>query len=179
MKWAYRPLMYLGDTGLLPGESLLWGGVPKSVPAVEKSDLFIVPGLLFVGFWVHMESQTTSSPLFVYVAPTVIVLLWIGQMIIRYFKRRSSSFVVTDRRVVVRRKGADVTSCYLSDLGPPQLAEHANGTGTITFGGGGLLAGFLGGKKSQEAESSLPELVGIEDARRVRDLIATAQHQAR
>ncbi|MBB5852451.1 hypothetical protein ACFQ05_04120 [Amycolatopsis umgeniensis] len=171
--------MYLGDTGLLPGESLLWEGVPKRVPAVEKSDLIIVPGLLCIGFWVYMASRTGSSPLFVYVPPTVMVVLWIGQMVMRYFKRRSCSFVVTDRRVVVRRKGADLASRYLGDLGPPQLTEHADGTATITFGGGGLFTGFRSGTKSRDADSSLPELVGIDDARRVRDLIATAQHQAR
>lgn len=102
--------MSLGDTGLLPDERLIWEGAPRRVPIVATSDLAVVPA--------------------------VILLLWIGQGIKRYLQARTSSFVVTDRRVVVRRKGADVRSRYLSDLGPPRLAEHAGGTGTITFGGG-------------------------------------------
>ncbi|GAB3714360.1 hypothetical protein GCM10027598_22440 [Amycolatopsis oliviviridis] len=132
--------MYLGDTGLLPGESLLWEGTPRNVPIVEKSDLVLVPGLLFLGFFFYPANRAPMS-MVAYAIPTVIVLLWSGQ-------------------------------------GPPQLAERADGTGTITFGGG-FAAGFLGGTRNRDAESALPRLVGIEEARRVRDLIASAQHPGR
>ncbi|OXM43180.1 hypothetical protein [Amycolatopsis alba] len=170
--------MHLGDAGLLPGERLLWEGASRTVPIVEKSDLVLVPGLLFIGFFFYPANRASVS-MIAYTIPTVIVLLWIGQGVNRYLKARASSFVVTDRRVVVRRKGADVLSRYLSDLGPPQLAERPDGTGTISFGGDGFAAGFLGSTRNRDAGSALPRLAGIEDARRVRDLIATAQHSGR
>lgn len=169
--------MSVGDTGLLPDERLIWEGAPRRVPIVATSDLAVVPGLLFIGFLLYPAPRNPVSRI-VYVVPAVILLLWIGQGIKRYLQARTSSFVVTDRRVVVRRKGADVRSRYLSDLGPPRLAEHTGGTGTITFDGG-FSPGFLGGARNRDAESALPELFGIEDARRVRDLIATARQGGR
>ncbi|WP_410603453.1 hypothetical protein [Amycolatopsis sp. lyj-90] len=109
--------MYLGDTGLLPGESLLWEGAPRRVPLVATSDLAVVPGLLFLGFLLYPAPRNPVSRI-VYVVPAMILLLWIGKGIKRYLRARTRSFVVTDRRVVVRHKGADVLSRYLSDLGP-------------------------------------------------------------
>lgn len=157
---------------MLPGERLLWEGAPRRVPLVEVSDLAAVPGVLFLGFLLYPSTRDPVSRI-VYVVPVVIVLLWIGRGIKRHLKTRTSSFVVTDRRVVVRRKGADVVSHYLSDLGPPRLTEHADGTGTISFGDG-MSPGFLSGPGNRDADSSLPRLAGTE-ARRVRDLIATAR----
>lgn len=148
---------------------------------VEKSDLPIVLGLLFLGFWFSRRPGGEVLLSFFNVVPVVIVLVWIAQPVRRYFKLRASSYLVTDRRVVVRVRGKETTAQYLTDLGPPQLAEREDGTGTITFDAtGGFFSGFGENMLSRRAsETSLPELIGIEGARRVRDLIATAQHPPR
>jgi len=164
--------MHLGDTTLVPGERLLWEGAPRRVLIFEPGELAAVPGLMFLGFLLYPTQRVLVSRI-VYVVPVVILLLWIGQGIKRYLEARTSSFAVTDRRVVVRRKGVDVASHSLSDLGPPRLVEHADGSGTITFDGG-LSPGFLGGRTNRGAGSAPPRLVRIADARHVRDLIATS-----
>ncbi|RSM78828.1 hypothetical protein DL991_16080 [Amycolatopsis sp. WAC 01375] len=168
--------MQLGDGALLSGERLLWEGAPRRVPLVETSDLTGVPGLLFIGFLLYPATRGPVSRI-VYVVPSVILLLWIGKGIKRYLETRTSSFVVTDRRVVVRRRGGEVTSRYLSDLGAPRLVEHPGGTGTITFDDG-LSTGFLGGRTNRDAGTAAPRLVRIADGYHVRDLIVTA-HQVR
>ncbi|WP_152521330.1 hypothetical protein [Amycolatopsis decaplanina] len=77
--------------------------------------------------------------------------------------------------MVVWVRGKESTSCYLEALGPPQVVEHGDGTGTVTFGRGvGFLVGLF-----QDNDDAQIELSGIEDARRVRDLIATAQRPPR
>ncbi|WP_037320076.1 hypothetical protein [Amycolatopsis orientalis] len=173
--------MYLGDTGLLPGERVIWEGAPKRLPAFEKSDLAIVPVLLFMGAWYYFYTRDGEEfPVVWYGVPVFVVLSWIWQAIQRYLKLKSTSYAVTDQRVVAWVKGNVSTSAYLEALGPPQMVERGDGTGTVTFStrtvdsrkGTGFLAGLL-----RTDDDALPELSGIEDPRRVRDLIATAQRR--
>lgn len=173
---AYRPRMYLGDTGLLPGERMIWSGAPKRISMFAKSDLMIVPGLVLAGAWFYFFMRDGEEiPVFAYLVAGFIVLGWLWQPIQRYLKLKATSYAVTDRRVVVWIKGKESTSAYLEVLGPPRVAENGDGTGNVTFGKGvGFVVGLF-----QNADEAMPELSGIEDARRVRDLIATAQQNTR
>ncbi|OLZ44800.1 hypothetical protein [Amycolatopsis keratiniphila] len=168
--------MYLGDTGLLPGERMIWEGAPKRISMLAKSDLMIVPGLLFFGAWFYFFTRDGDEfPVILYLVAAFVLMGWIWQPVQRYLKLKSTSYAVTDQRVVVWVKGKESTSGYLEMLGPPQVAENGDGTGTVTFGKGvGFVVGLF-----QNADDAMPELSGIEDARRVRDLIATAQQKAR
>jgi hypothetical protein len=102
-----------------------------------------------------------------------------GLPLLRYLKLGRTTYLVTDRRVVVRTSflGGKERSEYLEDLSPPLVRPGAEGTGTITFGELSLFAllnaghGMPAGRARRE---SAMLLVGIEDPTRVRDLIATA-----
>ncbi len=99
----------------------------------------------------------------------------------RYLAMRASAYMVTDKRVVAWARGQPTLSRFLGELGPPQLEQHKNGTGTITFGGPGAPLFTVDDDPPAGAPQPppSPELNGIDHPREVLELITKAQRQSR
>jgi hypothetical protein len=95
--------------------------------------------------------------------------------------RRTARYVVTDKRVVATSKwfGQDkAQSIALGDLGTPVVSTTDGSIGTIRFGHPPLIETVNTAVSSWGQKVPLV-LWDIEDAQRVSDIIATAQHGSR
>lgn len=180
--------MYLGESDLLPGECLLWSGAPKRYPVFDESDKFFVPftllWLAFVGFFTFRASS--GGAILPLVIGTVFLCVGLYVDVGRLFIRRltSTTYAVTDRRVIARTDGKELTE-YLSQLKPPSIRADVDGIGTITFGDA---SGWAQLKQAQanQAQSGKRNpvyhrplmFVAIEEAERVRGILATAREDS-
>lgn len=101
-----------------------------------------------------------------------------GPEVVRYLRLGRTSYLVTDRRVVVRTPfmGGTERSEYLTELPPPVVRPADDGAGTITFGPlshGALLLAVYGVRARYQPTPPPIVLLDIEDPERVRDLIAS------
>ncbi|OXM51742.1 hypothetical protein CFP71_24415 [Amycolatopsis thailandensis] len=111
----------------------------------------------------------------------LLAALVVVQGVHRYLAIRASAYMVTDRRVVAWARGQQTISRFLNELAPPQVTEHKNGTGTITFGGPGAPLVTVDDDPPAGAPKPppSPELNGIDHPRQVFELIVKAQRQSR
>jgi hypothetical protein len=146
------------DLHLLPGERLLWSGGPESRPVFMQ-----IWGIPFILFGVYLVA---------------------GRLVVRALQLRSTTYAVTDRRLIetVRRPRRRVTEAYLSLLAPPVMQVGPDGaTGSIAFGAFPGLAESLAetgfaNRRGRRREPRAIVLRGIAQPQQVRDIIATAQH---
>jgi hypothetical protein len=179
-----------GQADLFSGERVLWEGAPTRFPVFDRGDVFLVPfSLLWCGFaifWtVGAVGMGGPSPFALFGGVFVVIGLYFvfGRLITRWLKLRSTTYTVTDRRVIVtstafgRRRE---NSAYLKTLPPPTLSGGMDMAGTITFGNSSRMndiraaAGMftVGG---QSGAPFVPTLTHVSNARLVRDIIAAAQ----
>lgn len=166
---------------LLPSETVLWRGRPDRYPVFDRSDLIAMPfGVLFAcafGYFFALPGLRSGSKFGIFltvVFGSVLLYNLVGRLVVRQVTLRSSEYVVTDQRVVVRSKPfgrVREQAVHLTHVEPPVLAESADGTGAITFGDS-VLSGAPRG--SRPTPGKMIELEQIEDAQRVRDVIAAA-----
>jgi hypothetical protein len=173
---------------LLPSETVLWRGRPGSYPVFDRSDFVTLPfGVVFLGvlgyFFVWPAWRDHSA--FGIVATTIFsaAALYnvVGRLVVRQLTLRSAEYVVTDQRLVVRSKlfgHAREQAVWLTKIEPPVLTESADGTGSITFGDTRLFDRYSSRGDGSNRDEQPPEFVGIPDARRVRDLVASARQKA-
>ncbi|MGY6658744.1 hypothetical protein ACXIZN_41955 [Amycolatopsis sp. TRM77291] len=179
--------MHEGQIDLLPGERVIWAGQPVRRPLFNPGDRFNVPvGLLWLGgvtlfFAANHETAFHLAAWVVLTAAGVFHLA--GRPLIRYLRLASTTYAVTDGRVIatsslVRRKEE---SAALAGLADPVVTPGPGKTGTITFGRLGVLAwasANFGAGTGKDREPPII-LVGVSDVAKVREKLAKAVDEAR
>jgi hypothetical protein len=96
-----------------------------------------------------------------------------GRFIIDAWARGGLHYAVTDRRILIARPSpfARFTALNITQLPDIDLNERGNGRGTIRFGQPMVIGGRRGRANTLPALDPTPQFLGIEDARRVFDLI--------
>jgi hypothetical protein len=153
-KISVRPLGYATAFGayLDAGERLLWVGQPRQGIFLRASDAGLIPfSLLWGGFAIFWEATVLTSmlhgkkaPLLVQIifpafgAPFVLIGLYFmfGRFFFDAWLRRRIWYGVTDRRALIVRVGrnSSVKSFELRGIGEVGFQQHADGTGSLTFG---------------------------------------------
>ncbi|MFC3454220.1 hypothetical protein [Amycolatopsis speibonae] len=169
--------MHEGQIDLLPGERVIWAGHPVRRPLFNPGDYFNVPfGLLWLG-GVTLFFSGNHGTAFLKAAWAVLTVaglsLLVGRPLIRSLRLASTTYAVTDGRVIatsslVRRKEE---SAELAGLADPVVTPGPGKTGTITFGRLGVLTW---------ASAKPPViLVGVSEVAKVREKLAKAVDEAR
>jgi hypothetical protein len=175
---------------VLPGERIVWSGQPQQGLLLTERDIFLIPLSLawcgFVIFWTFMvTSASLAGPaligvLFVPVGRMLAVIglyLVVGRFIVDAWVRRRLHYAVTDQRVLIER-GAPLwrfTALNIARLPDINLEERSNGRGTIRFEQCDPILGYRRMRAWSPSLDPTPQLLSIEDARRVFDLIQRAQ----
>lgn len=179
--------MHEGQIDLLPGERVIWAGQPVRRPLFNPGDLFNVPfGLLWLGgvtlffFYNHDTAFHTVAWVVLTLAG---VFHLVGRPLIRYLRLGSTTYAVTDGRVIatssmMRRKEE---TAELADLDDPVVMAGPGKSGTITFGKLGVLAWASANYGAATGKDRKPAvvLVGVSDVNKVRDKLAKAVVEAR
>jgi len=177
-----------GDIDLLPGERLLWSGMPVRHPVFDRNDLLLVPvTLAWFGFAVFWETGVIREDWLLgelWGIPFLLIGLYLvaGRLVVRVLRHRSTRYVVTDRRVVEISTSPRParTEAYLNQLAPPVLNTADGTVGSIAFGSFPSMiesAQELSGPRRRDRGPRRIVLREIGRPRRVRDLIAEAQQQ--
>jgi hypothetical protein len=168
-------------------EQVLWVGTPARVRVLDRV------GRIWLGFAVFYAVVCATSVLYALLTDNSNTLLQTGLytvcgaiVVVAAFVqlragRRSAHYLVTDQRIVATSKwfGQDkVQSVPLTDLGPP-VVSMTDGLGTIRFGGGPSAVEAMNTAVSSFGQKVPLVLWDLEDAERVRDIIATAQGASR
>jgi len=171
---------------LLPGERLLWSGRPQRF-SLRSGDLM----LLGIGaIWLTIVSSVFMAP-DLSGLPLIVPMLFLGiglatsagRVIVGHLALRSTTYLLTDRRLVAvstRPKRTEVSE-YLTRLPPPVVKPAADGSGSIGFGAldfPSRVFAMSGAKRNPFSGGVLIELRAIPDAVLVRDQIANAQAKA-
>lgn len=134
---------------LLPEERILWADQPLSGKLFSPADIFIIPFSLFwLGFaifWMVMASAGARTapgsvgiifPLFG--LPFVLIGLYLvfGRFIYAHYRRKNTSYAVTDKRIIImiKRVNKTVRSEKISSITTMDKYVRRDGSGTITFG---------------------------------------------
>jgi hypothetical protein len=173
---------------VLPGERIVWSGQPQQGLLLTERDIFHIPGsLAWCGFAIFWASTATRASL---AGPALIGVLFVplgrmlvviglyfvvGRFIVDAWVRRRVYYAVTDQRILIER-GAPLwrfTALNIARLPDITLEERSNGRGTIRF--------EESDRRMRAWSPSLdptPQLLSIEDARRVFDLIQRSRARA-
>ncbi|PDS60557.1 hypothetical protein CO653_02390 [Rhizobium anhuiense] len=163
-----------------PGEKLLWSGRPGQGFLLTSRDFLLVPfSLLWGGFAIFWEitAISTETPVFTKLWGIPFVLMGLYLMAGRFFvdaaARARTEYVLTNRRVIIRRSGLfrHLSTNQLELLPSISLEEGSRGKGTIKFcvPSNRRMSGWTPSLANE------PQLLGIEDARHVYSLLETAR----
>jgi membrane protein YdbS with pleckstrin-like domain len=175
---------------LLAGERILWSGQPQQGLLLTARDIFAIPFSLawcgFAVFWTVMVTGASASDanpaggfFILWGLMFVVIGLYFvfGRFIVDAWVRRGLNYAVTDQRILIAR-GAPFgrfTALSLARLPDIDLKERGNARGTIRFGQPVAIWGNRGMSAWSVALDPTPQFLGIEDARRVFDLIQRTQ----
>ena len=180
---------------LLPGERIAWSGQPQQGLLLTGRDIFLIPfSLMWCGFAIFWTFTVSSASVSVANRAAEVngaggfFILWglmfvaiglyfvAGRFIVDAWVRRGLHYAVTDQRILIARGApfARFTVLSMAKLPEIDLNEHANGRGTIRFGQPVAMRGNRGTALAVALDPT-PQFLGIEDARRVFDLIQRAQ----
>lgn len=179
--------MHEGQIDLLPGERIIWAGTPARRPLFNPGDSFNVPfGVLWLGgvtaFFFY--NHDTAFHMAAWIVLTVAgVFHLVGRPLVRYLRLASTTYAVTDSRVITtssltRRKEE---SASLAELPDPVITPGPGKTGTITFGRLGVLAwasANYGTGQGKDRKAPVI-LVGVSDVAKVRERLVRAVDEAR
>ncbi|HKR01312.1 MAG TPA: PH domain-containing protein [Pyrinomonadaceae bacterium] len=172
-----------------PDERLLWAGQPRQGFVIKASDAYTIPfSLLWGGFAIFWETSVIKSgaPFFfmLWGIPFVLAGLYFifGRFVVDMKQRRRTLYGVTDRRVVIVSGlfNQSVKSLNLRTLADVSLDLRGDGSGTITFGPSDPRQWWMktGVGIPARGQQAVPEFEMIQEARKVYDIIRTAQQQA-
>jgi hypothetical protein len=177
---------------LLDGERILWSGKPGQGLQLTEQDIFLIPfSLLWCGFaifWTLTASQQKGAPAFFILWGGMFIYIGLyfvgGRFLVDDWIRRGLCYAVTDRRILIARPApfskiarpapfSKFTALSLERLPAVDLIERANGQGTIRFGqhAPAWAWGNRGMSSLTPALDPTPQFLGIDDARRVFELI--------
>jgi len=179
--------MDLGNyDSLLPGERLLWSGRPQRFSLRRGERTMVASGAfcMTIVSTAFLTPDTGGLPIGMPIMFLGIgfALTW-GRVIVSQLVLRSTTYLLTDRRLVAvstRPKHREVSE-YLTRLPPPVVKPAADGSGSIGFGAFDLMSGMVtmsGMRRNPFTDRMLIELRAIPDAALVRDQIANAQANA-
>lgn len=174
---------------LLPGERALWTGHPASGVLFTPRDAFLVPFSLFwcgfVVFWIVgvLRSGGGSFALFGVFMLCFGLFFAVGRFALDAYLRRSTSYMLTDRRVIISRTGImpSFKAVNLDRLPEAEINERPSGRGTVRFGQQQSLVGFGRSGLSVWTPSldPTPQFIAIPETRKVFDLVQTAAARGR
>ena len=132
---------------LLPAERVIWTGRPSLSRWLSPIDLWLVPfTLMWGGLAILWEASVLvlargGGILFaLWGVPFVLIgqyMIW-GRFLVRRFRRRHTTYALTDRRVLVLsrrwRGGEQLQASFLSQMPAINLRRRSDGSGTIQFG---------------------------------------------
>jgi hypothetical protein len=165
---------------LLTGEKVLWTGQPQQGIVFTASDILLIPfSVLWGGFAIFWEAAALhGNPPLLFPAfgvPFVLVGLYliIGRFIHDAWARSKTAYAVTSQRIFIARSApfARFTALAIDKLPAIVLSEGSNGRGTITFGETSAYWRRGGFGPWTPALDPTPRFIGIENVRRVFDLI--------
>lgn len=175
---------------LYPGERLLWTGMPTRYPVLSRTDRVILP---LSAFAVIMFVSNAIVPMIrddragnVVMVPFLVVFglmvthLLAGRFVVRRRELRTTTYTVTDQRVIVVSRpllGRRVNSAYLRALLPPLVVSESGSVGTIKFGQATLFQELMREGNRTRRMEFVPELIEIDNVWQVRDTIARAQRE--
>ena len=164
---------------LLTGERILWKGKPYDGLILSPSEVFLIPFSLlwgkFVVFWnINAWSISQNVLLFkLFGLPFLFAGLYItiGRFWVNILLRRRIQYGVTERRILIIKRGGNSKSVDIKRLPVMELSERDDGSGTIRFG---AALSLLGGNNSgiwQPTFDSTPQFIRIPNVRSVYELI--------
>ena len=167
---------------LLAGEKVVWSGQPKSGLIITPRDGLLIPfSLLWGGFAIFWEAMALSArgapvffPLFGLVFVLVGLYLIVGRFFVDAWVRKSMSYALTDRRVLIVRgfPFVKLTAISLDRLPNCDLTQRTDGSGTIRFGDVASVFSRAGGWGSwTPSMDPTPQFLRIENVRAVFDQI--------
>jgi hypothetical protein len=139
---------------LLPGERVRWSGQPKQGILLGGRDAFLIPfSLLWGGFAIFWNAMVWLAPfgtasddgsawfMRLWGLPFLVIGLYmmVGRFLHDARIRKKTVYAVTDERVLVLR-GAKFISLDIQRLPRLELSEHRDGTGTLAFEAGNMMA---------------------------------------
>ena len=171
------------------GERVLWSGMPRQGICFRSSDLFLVPFSLLWGgfafFWFYMAAFGSKASTFATLWGIPFVLLGIYLIVGRFFLdsylRSRTFYGVTNRRMLIVSGiwTRETKSIDLQRLSEVSLTERPDGSGNLYFGPVTPFYSAWYGDPWLGSSSRLPPSFQlIHDARRVYDLIRSAQREA-
>jgi hypothetical protein len=123
------------------GETLLWVGRPPRGIVFEKTDLFMIPFSIFWGgfsfFWeanVLRSGAPFVMALFGLPFVAIGIYITVGRFLHDAWKRRRTVYGITNERILIAQQGGTTLSLDLRGVDVAIVEDHADGTGTITFG---------------------------------------------
>jgi hypothetical protein len=162
-----------------PGERVLWEGRPRGIRGfVRPMDLFFLVLTLLIGlsFGTTAAAAPDGSRGFLFVLPVLFFgVLFVGPRLVSILRESAgASYVVTDRRIVIRNRGR-LVELDLTNL-PYLELERSWLSGPVIFFGQRQMyegfGGFYGG-------SPAPAVRGVIDADVVYRIISDARRAAR
>lgn len=171
---------------MLPGERVLWSGEPGRGLYFQPMDVFLVPfSLLWCGFAIFWTFTATSAgaPGFFGLWGLMFVAFGLyfvfGRFFVDMWARGSTSYMVTNRRILITRTGplSRQTVINLADLPPLSLNLRSSGRGTIRFGESFNRWGRGGFGAWSPALDPTPQFISIDNAQSVFDQIHRARDE--
>jgi hypothetical protein len=166
---------------LQPGEHIFWTGRPASGLMLTGWDAFLIPfSLLWGGFAIFWEAsviRTETAPFFfkLWGVPFVLmgIYLVVGRFFVDAWSRRALRYAVTDKRVLILRKGraTKLTALPIDRLPALTLIERQSGRGTIRFDQSQGMWTYRGFGPWMPSSDGTPQFLQIENARAVHDQI--------
>lgn len=176
---AGRGFVVLIDTqrelagSLLPGERVLWAGRPKQGLLLVGSDAFVIPfSLVWTGGVATGLAHSKSGPMFFVPVFMLVAGLYfvVGRFIHDAWLRSRTHYAITDRRILIWRKGpwGSFKALDRASMGTVELSGSRE-RGTIRFG---QQAGSQWNRNnSLPALDPRPQFLAIADAGAVFDLL--------
>lgn len=163
------------ERALIPGETIVWSGVPGQGVRFSPSDVFFIPfSIMWAGFAVFWESSVVmmGAPAFFALGgvPFLVVgaYITVGRFFFDAYRRSRSRYFLTDCRALILTEWPSrrLRSVNLPSLQEIVLTRHRDGTGSLAFGSRAT---------APQPTSDLPRFEWITDVETVYRLALSAQ----
>lgn len=165
---------------LLSGEKLVWEGRPWPGYIVRPADALLIPFSLLWGgfalFW-NILVWSTKTPLFfrLFGLPFLLVGAYVilGRFFVDAYFRRKMVYGVTEKRILILRKGmfSSLKSLDIKRLPSIELQQRPDGSGTISFGPPLGLSTANGFGSWSPAFNATPQFIRIANVQVVYEII--------